>query len=174
MRRSRVHADLSGVLLDANGDRSKPPSQTGSSPSPHHSSTGSPKSSGSRTGPQGIRGARRIRGGYIHSLVTHTKFAEHYSARTADCSTPAPNRAFRVSTCPDNPVIGARRCPRSRPPRWDHHCRTARRPLEQWSYIPPSMGARQELRQHDDVLPPQSAVLAAVDRQIDSPWNQGE
>jgi DNA-binding transcriptional regulator LsrR (DeoR family) len=78
MRRSRVHADLSGVLLDAHGHPVDTPLTHRIIAITAPQLQRIPEVIGIAYGLEKVSAAHAgIRGGYLHSLVTHTTFAEH-------------------------------------------------------------------------------------------------
>lgn len=89
MRRSRVHADLSGVLLDASGDPVDTPLTNRIVAITAPQLRRIPEVIGIAYGLEKVSAAHAgIRGGYLHSLVTHTKFAEHLLTSTGPAARP--------------------------------------------------------------------------------------
>lgn len=83
MRRSGVHADLSGVLLDAHGDAVQTPLSGRIIAITAAQLKRVPEVIGIAYGLDKVSAARAaIRGGYVHSLVTHTEFAEQLLEET--------------------------------------------------------------------------------------------
>jgi DNA-binding transcriptional regulator LsrR (DeoR family) len=84
MRTSGVHADLSGVLLDANGDAVETPLSGRLVAITAEQLRRVPEVIGIAYGPDKVSAAHAaIRGGYLKGLVTHTEFAQQLLAESA-------------------------------------------------------------------------------------------